>query len=127
MPPKLSWYTRLRNLINPEELERGYYAAMGGFEVVIGKEEKRGDIRDIRRTVTLCGTVLLARLGLLPSLSIEGINDKSKADMLTKTLVCIQACWMLVQAFARKVERLPITLLELNTIMHVVCTLKWSV
>ncbi|RPB21391.1 hypothetical protein L211DRAFT_840815 [Terfezia boudieri ATCC MYA-4762] len=123
MPPKLSWYTRLRNLINPEELERGYYAAMGGFEVVIGKEEKRGDIRDIRRTVTPCGTVLLARLGLLPSLSIEGINDKSKADMLTKTLVCIQACWMLVQAFARKVERLPITLLELNTIMHVVCAL----
>jgi len=96
---------------------------MGGFEVVIGKEEKRGDIRDIRRTLTPCGTILLARLGLLPSLSVEGINDKSKADMLTKTLVCFQACWMLVQAVARKVEGLPITLLELNTIMHVVCAL----
>ena len=30
---------------------------------------------------------------------------------------------MLVQALARKVEGLPITLLELNTIMHVVCAL----
>ena len=43
--------------------------------------------------------------------------------MLTKALVCLQACWMLAQALARKVERLPITLLELNTIMHVVCAL----
>jgi len=93
---------------------------MGGFEVVVGKEKNRGDIL---QTVTPCGTILLARLGLLPSLSIEGINDKSKADLLTKTLVCTQACLMLVQAVARKVNELPITLLELNTIMHVVCAL----
>jgi len=117
---KLSWCTRLGKLICPDELERGYYAVMGGFEVVVGKEENGGDIL---QTVTPCGTILLARLGLLPPLSTEDINDKSKADLLAKTLVCMQACWMLVQAVARKANGLPITLLELNTIMHVVCAL----
>lgn len=98
---------------------------MGGFEVVIGQEPESSSegVRDIRRTVTPCGTILLSRLGLLPPISIESINDKSKADVLTKGLVCIQSMWMLVQAAGRKIEGLPVTLLELNTIMHVVCAL----
>jgi len=54
--------------MNTNELERGYYAVMGGFEVVISTEfeENSGDILEIQRTLTPCGTVLLARLGLLP-------------------------------------------------------------
>ena len=123
--PSRAWYTRLKNFTYPDELERGYYAAMGGFELIIGNQEQSGsgDSPDIRPILTPCGTVLLARLGFLPQITILDIKDKSKADLLTKTLVCIQASWMLVQAVARKVAGLPITLLELNTIMHVVCAL----
>jgi len=49
--------------------------------------------------------------------------DKSKVNSLAKGLVCIQGCWMLVQGVARKFHGLPVTLLELNTIIHVVCAL----
>ena len=107
--------------VTTAELERGYYAVMGGYEVVI--DEKHGKSMDNRWTLTPDGTVLLASLGLLPSMPVEDIKDKSKADSLTKMLVCTQACWMLVQALARKLKGLPVTLLELNTIMHVACAL----
>ncbi|KAF8453267.1 hypothetical protein BDZ91DRAFT_668735, partial [Kalaharituber pfeilii] len=53
----------------------------------------------------------------------EPIKDKSKADSLAKLLVCGQAGWMVIQCIARKSTGLPVTLLEINTVMHVVCAL----
>ncbi|KAF8460162.1 hypothetical protein BDZ91DRAFT_664725, partial [Kalaharituber pfeilii] len=53
----------------------------------------------------------------------ERIKDKSKADNLAKLLVCGQASWMVVQCIARKITGLPVTLLEINTVMHVICAL----
>ena len=100
----------------PRDLEFGYYVVMGGYEIIDSNGEFMG-------TVTPLGALQLAREGLLPEVSTDQINDKSKADSLAKTLVCIQASWMLVQCIARKVEGLPITLLEINTVMHVVCAL----
>ncbi|KAI5810904.1 hypothetical protein DFH27DRAFT_530179 [Peziza echinospora] len=106
--------------ISPSELERGFYVCMGGFEVIVGMTPTG---QEIRRTITPSGAVLLTRLGYLPHISVEQINDKSKADLLTKALVCFQASWMVVQAIARKIKHLPLTLLELNTVMHVICAL----
>ncbi|KAF8460163.1 hypothetical protein BDZ91DRAFT_664718 [Kalaharituber pfeilii] len=53
----------------------------------------------------------------------EPIRDKSKADNLAKLLVCVQASWMIIQCIARKCTGLPVTLLEINAVMHVVCAL----
>lgn len=47
------------------------------------------------------------------------ITDKSKAKDLAKALVMIQASWMLIQLIGRLVAKLPVTLLEVNTIAHV--------
>ena len=55
--------------------------------------------------------------------SEEDIKDKSKASGLAKTLVCVQALWFCAQCISRVAENLPITLLELNTFAHALCTL----
>jgi hypothetical protein len=67
--------------------------------------------------------VLLAELDKLPNVSIADIKDKSKADGLAKTLVCLQATWLILQCAGRLASRLPITLLEINTIGHCFCAL----
>jgi hypothetical protein len=74
-----------------------------------------------RLTLTPRGIALLAECGLLPKLSREEIGDKSKADGLAKNFVCVQADWMVIQAVGRVAYRLPVTLLEINTIGHVIC------
>ena len=60
---------------------------------------------------------------LLPELSREQIEDKSKASSLAKTLVCLQALWFCLQCISRLSDHLPISLLEINTFAHALCTL----
>ncbi|KAI5808466.1 hypothetical protein DFH27DRAFT_459108, partial [Peziza echinospora] len=50
-------------------------------------------------------------------------DDRSKTDWLAKAMVCLQASWIIIQCVVRKAEGLPVTLLEINTVMHVVCAL----
>ncbi|KAJ4245481.1 hypothetical protein NW762_013990 [Fusarium torreyae] len=49
------------------------------------------------------------------------IDDKSKADTVQKTLVVIQVLWMVVQCIARSISDLPLSLLEVHTMVHVTC------
>ncbi|RPB06945.1 hypothetical protein P167DRAFT_477651, partial [Morchella conica CCBAS932] len=51
------------------------------------------------------------------------VQDKGKAEVLGKTLVCLQALWMLVQCIVRKASGLPVTLLEIHVAMHVICAI----
>jgi hypothetical protein len=51
------------------------------------------------------------------------ITDKSKADPIDKSLVCVQAGWLIVQRIARLAAGLPIILLELATLAHCLCAL----
>jgi len=104
-----------------------FYAGMGGFvfdlnaasaSVLLPSKLSLG-----RLTLTPRGIVLLAECGLLPRISIEEIDDKSKAAGLAKTLVCLQAGWMVIQVIGRIAYGLPVTLLEVNTIGHVICAL----
>lgn len=72
-----------------------------------------------RLTLTARGMVLLAQCGHLPEIDKEQIEDKSKANDLAKAMVVVQAMWMLVQVIGRLAFRLPVTLLEVNTVAHV--------
>lgn len=74
-----------------------------------------------RLTLTARGVSLLAKCGYLPDISKRKIVDKSKADAMAKLLVILQAGWMLVQVIGRLVTGLPVTLLEANTLDHVLC------
>jgi hypothetical protein len=84
-----------------------------------------------RLNVTAEGVRLMSFLGRLPEVPRNQIEDKSKADGLAKFIVILQAGWMIIQTIARVQQHLPVTLLEINTIGHVICafalyTLWWS-
>ena len=60
----------------------------------------------------------LARRGDIdfPDITEREIRDKSKGDVLSKGIVVIQTSWFILQCIARRIERLPITKLELVTL-----------
>ena len=90
---------------------------MGGFVLDISR------IHDLhgKMTITHHGVLKLARNGLFLPISEESISDKSKADLLAKGLVICQVGWLAAQCIARKVQGLPISLLEIHTLVHVFC------
>jgi hypothetical protein len=99
-----------------------FYAGMGGFvaEPVVSPVD--GGLSE-RLTLSARGIAFLARCGHLPNIDKDDIEDKSKADGLAKSLVCVQAGWMVVQVIGRIALGLPVTLLEVNTLGHVLCAL----
>lgn len=102
-----------------------FYASMGGFvfdlDATFASILQTSTSQPQRLTLTPRGIALLADCGLLPDISKKEIDDKSKADGIAKILVCLQAGWMVLQVVARIVYGLPVTLLEVNTIGHVIC------
>lgn len=61
----------------------------------------------------------------LPDITAEEIYDKSKATSFTKSLVCLQIGWFVLQCFGRAAQGLPLITLELFTISYVWCT--WAI
>jgi hypothetical protein len=102
-----------------------FFASTGGFAFEIDELDTGRDGNDDERrvsqrlTLTARGMALLARCGHIPDIDEEDIRDKSKANNLAKSMVIIQATWMLIQAIGRLAARLPVTPLEVNTIAHV--------
>ena len=92
---------------------------MGGFIVDVSSLHNTLS----RLTISAKGLAFLAKHGHFVKMSDAAIRDKSKADMLIKSLACIQVSWMLVQTIARKVVGYPITLLEVHTLVHVGCAI----
>ncbi|KAJ4292597.1 hypothetical protein N0V90_009260 [Kalmusia sp. IMI 367209] len=105
-----------------------YFAVMGGIRIQTNHECIASHDR---LSLTAEGVRLLSFLGRLPEIDEGEILDKSKADGLAKFLVLLQAGWMILQTLARVQQNLPVTLLEINTMGHVVCAfalyaLWWS-
>ena len=96
-----------------------HYAVMGGFAADVANLHNKLQ----RVTFTTQGILFLAKHGCFLEASRSYIQDKSKADTLAKGLVCFQVLWVVGQAIERKVAGYLITLLELHTIVHVVCVI----
>jgi hypothetical protein len=99
---------------------------MGGFVVEINDPASpilRDRSTPLRVALTSHGVSLLSKHGHLPSISEGFIIDKSRADSMAKFLFCIQAIWCILQYIGRLATNLPVTLLEINTLGHVLCTL----
>jgi hypothetical protein len=77
-----------------------------------------------RATLTANGILFLLEHEpqLLPDISEEEVKDKSKGSPLTKSVACIQASWFCLSCIARISQILPLSLLELNTFAHALCT-----
>ncbi|KAF2653807.1 hypothetical protein K491DRAFT_694349 [Lophiostoma macrostomum CBS 122681] len=96
--------------------EQAFFALAGGFAIPSSTFSSPP-----RLIFTPSGLLFLAKLGLLPTSTPDTVSDKSKADVIAKVLVCIQAGWFLVQCIARLAQKLPISLLELHVLAHVLC------
>ncbi|KAK2778880.1 hypothetical protein FQN53_001616 [Emmonsiellopsis sp. PD_33] len=96
---------------------------MGGFVIDVPRD--KSFVSDHSRlTLTAQGVLLLTAAGYsLPEINKKSILDRSKADNVAKVLVCLQAAYMIAQCVGRVVARLPVTLLEVNTLGHVACAL----
>lgn len=102
----------------------GFFAVMGGFELK-AKDEliKRDKDGMVMNRILPAGLIYLEEMDIFPPVPKASIEAKSKSDGLGKALVCIQVLWMMIQTIARKIEGLPITLLELNTLAHIGCAI----
>jgi hypothetical protein len=103
-----------------------HFALMGGF--VFEAKRMHATILDADQKRLTLTPVALRKMAvntpaLLPDLSKEGIRDKSKANGLAKFLVCVQAIWFIAQTVGRLATDLPISLLEMNTLLHAFCCL----
>ncbi|KAK4160306.1 hypothetical protein QBC43DRAFT_293033, partial [Cladorrhinum sp. PSN259] len=98
------------------DLKYGFFVAMGGLELVLPGGESN--------ILSYDGVKWLASedVGLL-RISRSRILDQSKADTLQKAVVLFQVGWMALQCIARKIYGLPLSLLELHTMVHVVCAI----
>jgi hypothetical protein len=96
-----------------------HYATMGGFCVEI--EQFHNALT--QGTLTTNGLLFLADQRYFFELSTETIADKSKANLLAKSLVCLQVLWVAGQTIERKVAGYPISILEIHTLVHVFCAL----
>jgi hypothetical protein len=103
-----------------------FFALMGGF--AIGTSNASETYLPESRNWTILsqeGLLLLAELkpSVIPDISADMIKDKSKADSLTKCILCIQTIWFILQCITRFQQGLSISLLELNTLVHCFCAL----
>ena len=107
-------------------LVHGFYTSMGGFAIDCADSSLSFLANGrTRATLTPHGLrfLLLHEPSLVPSITTEDIQDKSKADGFKKFLVCAQAVWFVASCITRIANRLPICLLELNAVAHAACAL----
>jgi len=69
------------------------------------------------------GVIELYRREQLRQTPAAAIEDRSKANIIQKALVILQVTWMAVQCITRRVYGLPVSLLEIHTMVHVICAL----
>lgn len=60
---------------------------------------------------------------LVVDTSDSTIEDKSKADHYTKDIVILQVSWMFLQCITRYIQELPVSTLEMHTLVHAVCAI----
>ncbi|KAI5779650.1 hypothetical protein DFH27DRAFT_489137, partial [Peziza echinospora] len=105
----------LRNRSSEEQIEQ--YIVMGGIEMK--KISNAGD--ETQLTVTPTGAIRLATWGKLDGIvTIANISDKNKADAIAKTIAVSQVLWMVIQCIGRAAVGLPITILEIYTLIRIV-------
>lgn len=90
---------------------------MGGFVLDVSPLHNYHGVMALTRHAV----VALAIDGFFLPMLDDSIHDKPKADYLAKALVFFQVSFLVVQTITRKVQALPISLLEIHALVHVVC------
>ena len=83
---------------------------MGGFMLFEGDNPK-GVLSPSRFS-----ELLTAKMIEFPNVTVEEIEDRSKADGLSKTIALGQTLWFVAQCIARRSQHIDLTLVELLTL-----------
>jgi hypothetical protein len=132
-----SWKDNIQNAEAKQwlGLPGAFFAAMGGFVMVqpLYTESREGSDNSVRKCVTTIrasGFRKLLELGVInecitdgtlseAALSRRNISDKGKADSVAKVLLCVQIAWMCIQCLGRRLDGLPVTLLEGHLLIQI--------
>ncbi|KAJ7846828.1 hypothetical protein B0H14DRAFT_3086241 [Mycena olivaceomarginata] len=98
------WFSKKYNV----SLAHGFFFAMGGFVSAHGHHP-------IVTKEQLC--LHPEYLAAIQSIREEDIEDKSKGDSLSKGVVLLQGLWFTTQCLARVQQHLPLTELEVATLV----------
>ncbi|KAF8950663.1 hypothetical protein BDZ97DRAFT_1618016, partial [Flammula alnicola] len=119
--PELMIFWAMRQWFGARKLERmyrdegwtmthGYFIQMGGFTLFHGDAPK--EVLSPKRLKYLAAKGEIE----FPNITEEEIQDRSKGDALSKTLVIGQTTWFIAQCISRKAQGLVTTELELVTL-----------
>ncbi|EIN12163.1 hypothetical protein PUNSTDRAFT_130431 [Punctularia strigosozonata HHB-11173 SS5] len=124
---------RRRNLFT---LVHGFYASIGGYVFDVSGDEDDEDANDghpslilpagrTRMTLTAQGVCFLMKHDpdLIPDIPETSITDRTQASALSKALLLAQVAWFCANCLSRITEHLPLSLLEVSTVAHGLCTL----
>ncbi|CAA7268754.1 unnamed protein product [Cyclocybe aegerita] len=92
-------------------IAHGFFLVMGGFHLY--DCEKDLGVLSVQRFNSLIES---NTIDFPSALTREDIEDKSKADGLSKGITIIQTSWFVLQCIARGVQKLPLTELEVVTL-----------
>ncbi|KAG2068120.1 hypothetical protein BDR04DRAFT_1209776 [Suillus decipiens] len=102
-------FNALRNDPEKWSLKRGFFAEMGGFVLHVD------DKLETLKPKELLGFVTAGSIDM-PVITEEEIEDRSKADLLSKCVAISQLGWFVAQFAARYKQNLSVTLLEVDTL-----------
>ena len=88
----------------------GYFIQMGGFMLYEGNTAKGVLSPERFSELFTAGKIEF------PTVTVEEIEDRSKADGFSKTIALGQTLWFVVQCIARRAQQLDLTLVELLTL-----------
>jgi hypothetical protein len=105
-------------------LTHSYYANMGGFVV----RNPSADKTIYHDPYHLTGEDLVElrkgnHIAKLPDITEAEIKDRSKSDMLGKSIALGQIAWSIIQIIARAVRKLPVSPLEVAVVAFAVCAI----
>lgn len=112
-------------------LTHGFYASMGGyvFDLLDDDGVQEGPpflpAGRTRMTITSLGVHFLMKHApnLIPDVPKTSITDRSKASSLSKAILLAQVTWFCTNGAGRLGQGLPLSLLEVTTVAHGLCTL----
>jgi len=108
---------------HPFSYVHGFYATMGGFALSLVDENGTPNDRN-RARLTAKGVHYLMQHApeVIPDLSETSITDRAKSGSLGKAVWLFQLVSFGANCASRINEKLPLTLLEVSTLAHGVCT-----
>ena len=115
-------------------LVHGFYAVSGGFAFYRSYDDNAvekslfeistdpGDTVEVPTFQTL---IYIAKHfpDILTEVTEEYILDRAESSSLTKALLIVQVAWFCTNCAARSFQSLPLSLLEISTAAHALCTL----